>query len=92
MILSPVIQPIPATGGATAANSQVQVSGLGGTITSVEVTANIADPADGQLRAVLESPSGTQIPLFTDVGGTRRQLHGNDLRRQSGRPEHRQHV
>jgi uncharacterized repeat protein (TIGR01451 family) len=64
------ILPIPDDGGSTEARSQIKVAGMTGTTDSLQVTFNIAHPEDDQLSALLQSPTGVQIPLFTHVGGT----------------------
>lgn len=50
--------------------SRIDVSGLSGLLLDVNVTVNITHSYDADLDVFLFSPSGTQVELFTDVGGS----------------------
>jgi subtilisin-like proprotein convertase family protein len=52
----------------TGAFLPLDVSGLGGALTEVEVTVHILHPATDQLDLTLESPNGTIIDLSSDNG------------------------
>ncbi len=68
------LQVIPAAVGNTngVLNSTTTVPSFGGTftITHVTVRMNLAFSDDADLSAVLIAPDGTQVPLFSGVGGT----------------------
>jgi subtilisin-like proprotein convertase family protein/photosystem II stability/assembly factor-like uncharacterized protein len=51
-------------------NSFLNVVGLSGAVTDVNVTLNITHPFDSNLRVLLTNPSGTQVTLFSGVGGS----------------------
>ncbi|RLB94870.1 MAG: hypothetical protein DRH50_05770, partial [Deltaproteobacteria bacterium] len=51
-------------------NFTQDVSGLSGTITDVDVKLNITHPNVEDLDVYLKSPTGTEIELFTDIGGS----------------------
>ena len=48
--------------------SEMEVSGLGGTIADVDVTFTITHPNDEDLDVYLIGPTGTRVELATDVG------------------------
>lgn len=50
--------------------STLNVTGLAGTITDVNLTLNITHDFVSNLEATLISPTGSQIPLFSNVGGS----------------------
>jgi subtilisin-like proprotein convertase family protein len=52
-------------------NSTLTVSNYQGTFTAADVTVGltITSPSDSSLSATLVSPSGTEVPLFANVGG-----------------------
>lgn len=62
---------IPDSGAAT---SSVVVSGLSGRVIDVDVTLNIEHPNAEELDVFLVSPAGTRVELFSDVGGTERDV------------------
>jgi subtilisin-like proprotein convertase family protein len=68
------LQTIPAatSTGASTLNSTLTVPTFGGTFTIKHITVqvNIAFQGDSALTAVLIAPDGTQVPLFSGVGGT----------------------
>ncbi|MDF5730122.1 MAG: proprotein convertase P-domain-containing protein [Rhizonema sp. PD38] len=49
--------------------SNVSVSALSGIVKDVNVKLNISHPRDSDLSAVLISPKGTQVKLFSNIGG-----------------------
>jgi len=52
------------------ATSSVTVSGTVGAVSNLSVTINISHPKDSDLTALLISPSGSEILLFTGLPGT----------------------
>ena len=59
---------------AAATKSQITVSSLG-SVSNVEVTLDITHSFVGDLSVFLVSPSGTQVELFTGVGGPLNDMH-----------------
>ena len=55
--------------GTGVAVSDLVVSGLGGTVSDVNVTLNITHPYVSDLAVYLISPTGTRVRLLQDVGG-----------------------
>ena len=55
-------------------NSTLTIPSFNGTfkIAKITVQLNAAFPTDSALSAVLIAPDGTQVPLFSGVGGTAR--------------------
>jgi subtilisin-like proprotein convertase family protein len=49
--------------------SSFNVADFSGTITDVDVTLNITHSYDSDLKVFLKSPGGTEVELFTNVGG-----------------------
>ena len=64
--------------------SRLEVSGLSGLTTDVNVTLNITHPYDGDLDVYLYSPWGTRVELFTDVGGSGQNFTDTTLDGQAG--------
>ena len=56
--------------GGSQALSSLNISGLGGTITDVNVRLNISHTWTSDLDVFLIAPDGTRVELFTDVGGS----------------------
>jgi subtilisin-like proprotein convertase family protein len=50
--------------------SRIDITGLSGLLLDVNVSVTIDHSYDGDLDVLLFSPSGTQVELFTDVGGS----------------------
>lgn len=51
------------------ATSSTVVSGVSGAILDVNVTVNITHTWDGDVQIALVSPTGTRVPLCTNIGG-----------------------
>src|SRR5262249_8933138 len=64
--------PAAATTGPGVLSAPLTIPSFNGTFTiaKITVTLNIAFPTDSGLSAVLIAPDGTQVPLFSAVGGS----------------------
>ena len=67
---TPVSIPDKPTSGFSPVTSSVVVSGIGTSITDVNVRVNITHTWDADLDVFLIAPDGTRVELFTDVGGS----------------------
>jgi len=54
----------------TTVTSTLDVSGLAGTITDLNVTLDISHTYDGDIEVYLVGPDGTRVQLFAEVGGS----------------------
>ncbi len=76
-----VPRPIPDEG---AVASTLPVTGLAGRILDVDVHLDITHTFDGDLEVYLYSPAGTQVELFTAVGGSGENFTGTILDDEAG--------
>jgi subtilisin-like proprotein convertase family protein/subtilisin family serine protease len=67
---TPVSIPDKPTTGFSPVTSSIVVSGIGTSITDVNVRVNITHTFDADLDVFLIAPDGTRVELFTDVGGS----------------------